>query len=59
MITDLTDILSVNVKGMKRSAIRELLKYLGKPGLISFSEAFRLRRLFRLRAERNHRRGDG
>ncbi len=40
MITDLQDILSVNVKGMKRSAIRELLKYLGQPGLISFSGGF-------------------
>ncbi|PKN79249.1 MAG: aminotransferase [Candidatus Cloacimonetes bacterium HGW-Cloacimonetes-1] len=40
MITDLQDVLSVNVKGMKRSAIRELLKYLGQPGLISFSGGF-------------------
>ena len=37
MITDLQDILSTNIKGMKRSAIRELLKFLGVPGLISFS----------------------
>jgi 2-aminoadipate transaminase len=40
MITDLQDILSTNVKGMRRSAIRELLKYLGQPGLISFSGGF-------------------
>lgn len=40
MITDLQDILSVSIKGMKRSAIRELLKYLGTPGLISFSGGF-------------------
>lgn len=40
MITDLNDILSTNVKGMKRSAIRELLKFLGRPGLISFSGGF-------------------
>lgn len=40
MITDLQDILSINIKGMKRSAIRELLKYLGTPGLISFSGGF-------------------
>lgn len=40
MITDLQDIISTNVRGMRRSAIRELLKYLGKPGLISFSGGF-------------------
>ena len=40
MISDLNDILSVNIKGMKRSAIRELLKFLGQPGLISFSGGF-------------------
>ncbi|MDD2229855.1 MAG: PLP-dependent aminotransferase family protein [Candidatus Cloacimonetes bacterium] len=40
MITDLQDILSTNIKGMKRSAIRELLKLLGVPGLISFSGGF-------------------
>ncbi|MDZ4121770.1 MAG: PLP-dependent aminotransferase family protein [Candidatus Cloacimonadaceae bacterium] len=40
MITDLQDILSVGIKGMKRSAIRELLKFLGTPGLISFSGGF-------------------
>jgi len=40
MITDLQDVLSVSIKGMKRSAIRELLKYLGTPGLISFSGGF-------------------
>ncbi len=40
MITDLNEILSTNIKGMKRSAIRELLKYLGQPGLISFSGGF-------------------
>ncbi len=40
MITDLQEILSTNIKGMRRSAIRELLKYLGQPGLISFSGGF-------------------
>lgn len=40
MITDLQEALSTNIKGMKRSAIRELLKYLGTPGLISFSGGF-------------------
>lgn len=40
MITDLQDVLSTNIKGMKRSAIRELLKFLGTPGLISFSGGF-------------------
>lgn len=40
MITDLNSALSTNIKGMKRSAIRELLKYLGQPGLISFSGGF-------------------
>ncbi|MFW5627906.1 MAG: PLP-dependent aminotransferase family protein [Candidatus Cloacimonadaceae bacterium] len=40
MITDLNSALSANIKGMKRSAIRELLKYLGAPGLISFSGGF-------------------
>lgn len=40
MISDLQGILSTNVKGMRRSAIRELLKYLGQPGLISFSGGF-------------------
>lgn len=40
MVTDLTQALSANIKGMKRSAIRELLKYLGTPGLISFSGGF-------------------
>jgi len=40
MITDLQNILSTNIKGMKRSAIRELLKFLGQPGLISFSGGF-------------------
>ena len=40
MITDLQDILSTNIKGMKRSAIRELLKLLGVPGLISLSGGF-------------------
>ena len=40
MINDLQDILSTNIKGMRRSAIRELLKYLGQPGLISFSGGF-------------------
>ncbi|HNT52628.1 MAG TPA: PLP-dependent aminotransferase family protein, partial [Candidatus Syntrophosphaera sp.] len=40
MITDLQNIISTNVRGMKRSAIRELLKFLGQPGLISFSGGF-------------------
>ena len=40
MITDLQDIISTNVRGMRRSAIRELLKFLGQPGLISFSGGF-------------------
>lgn len=40
MIKDLQSALSTNIKGMKRSAIRELLKYLGQPGLISFSGGF-------------------
>ncbi len=40
MITDLQEALSTNIKGMKRSAIRELLKYLSTPGLISFSGGF-------------------
>lgn len=40
MIHDLPEVLSTNIKGMKRSAIRELLKYLGQPGLISFSGGF-------------------
>lgn len=40
MITDLQATLSTNVRGMKRSAIRELLKFLGQPGLISFSGGF-------------------
>ncbi len=40
MITDLQDIISTNIRGMKRSAIRELLKLLGQPGLISFSGGF-------------------
>ena len=40
MITDLQAALSTSAKGMKRSAIRELLKYLGQPGLISFSGGF-------------------
>jgi 2-aminoadipate transaminase len=40
MITDLQDIVSKNVRGMRRSPIRELLKFLGQPGLISFSGGF-------------------
>ena len=40
MIADLQAALSTNIKGMKRSAIRELLKFLGQPGLISFSGGF-------------------
>ncbi|MBW6514330.1 MAG: PLP-dependent aminotransferase family protein [Candidatus Syntrophosphaera sp.] len=40
MITDLQDIVSTNIRGMRRSAIRELLKFLGQPGLISFSGGF-------------------
>jgi len=37
MITDLQSIFSENVKGMKRSAIRELLKLTQKPDIISFA----------------------
>jgi len=40
MITDLQATLATNIKGMKRSAIRELLKFLGQPGLISLSGGF-------------------
>jgi 2-aminoadipate transaminase len=37
MITDLDQILSTNIKGMKRSAIRELLKLIENPNIISFA----------------------
>ncbi|MBM4399692.1 MAG: PLP-dependent aminotransferase family protein [Candidatus Cloacimonetes bacterium] len=37
MITDLEQILSTNVRGMKRSAIRELLKLIENPNIISFA----------------------
>jgi len=37
MISDLQNILSTNVKGMKKSAIRELLKLTGDPEIISFA----------------------
>ncbi len=37
MIKNLDSILSTNVKGMKRSAIRELLKLVNKPEIISFA----------------------
>ena len=37
MISDFQKILSTNVKGMKRSAIRELLKLTGDPEIISFA----------------------
>ncbi|HPT72416.1 MAG TPA: PLP-dependent aminotransferase family protein [Candidatus Cloacimonadota bacterium] len=37
MIQDLDDILSVNIKHMKRSAIRELLKLISRPEIISFA----------------------
>ncbi len=40
MISDLQGALSTSIRGMKRSAIRELLKFLGQPGLISFSGGF-------------------
>lgn len=37
MITNLEEILSVNARGMKRSAIRELLKLTQQPDIISFA----------------------
>ncbi len=37
MIRDLDEILSVNIKSMKRSAIRELLKLISRPEIISFA----------------------
>ncbi|MCT4600571.1 MAG: PLP-dependent aminotransferase family protein [Marinifilaceae bacterium] len=37
MISDLKEIISINAKGMKRSAIRELLKLTQKPEIISFA----------------------
>jgi len=37
MITDLNQALATNVKGMKRSAIRELLKLIENPNIISFA----------------------
>lgn len=40
MINDLQGTLSTNIRNMRRSPIRELLKFLGQPGLISFSGGF-------------------
>lgn len=40
MISNLSDVLSESGKGMKRSAIRELLKLMKKPGIISFGGGF-------------------
>lgn len=40
MISDLQGTLATNIRNMRRSAIRELLKFLGQPGLISFSGGF-------------------
>ncbi len=37
MISDLNQALSTNIKGMKRSAIRELLKLIENPNIISFA----------------------
>lgn len=37
MISDLKEIISINAKGMKRSAIRELLKLTQRPEIISFA----------------------
>lgn len=37
MVKDLHSILSTNIKGMKRSAIRELLKLTNRPEIISFA----------------------
>ena len=37
MITDLNQILATNIKNMKRSAIRELLKLIANPNIISFA----------------------
>jgi len=37
MVSDLQGILSTNIKGMKRSAIRELLKLTNRPEIISFA----------------------
>ncbi|HOD18415.1 MAG TPA: PLP-dependent aminotransferase family protein [Candidatus Cloacimonadota bacterium] len=37
MITDLDQVFSTNIKGMKRSAIRELLKLIEQPDIISFA----------------------
>ena len=37
MITSVNQFLSVSGKSMKRSAIREILKHLQKPGMISFA----------------------
>lgn len=37
MISDLNEVLSLNVKGMKKSAIRELLKLTKDPDIISFA----------------------
>ena len=37
MISDFNEIMSLNVKGMKKSAIRELLKLTNNPDIISFA----------------------
>src|SRR5674476_579530 len=37
MLTSINHFLSNSGKSMKRSAIREILKHLGKPGMISFA----------------------
>jgi 2-aminoadipate transaminase len=37
MITSVNQFLSASGKSMKRSAIREILKHLQKPGMISFA----------------------
>jgi len=37
MVKDLQSLLSTNIKGMKRSAIRELLKLVNRPEIISFA----------------------
>ena len=38
MITSVNQFLSISGKSMKRSAIREILKHLQKPGMISFAD---------------------
>ena len=41
MVSDYKEILSDSAKGMKRSAIRELLKLTQKPEIISFAGGLR------------------